>query len=146
MIWEMGARSWAQKKAVLRCLIDKVVLHRPSPDRVHTCIVWRGGDTTTFDIPVPVGSFDRLASAQELEQQVVALHAAGASDAAIAQALTGQGYRSPRRESVLVRTVCRIRLKQRLLRERTASRPARPAGSLLVAEVAERLRVTQHWL
>ena len=35
------------KKALLRCLIDKVVVQRSARDRVQARIVWRGGETTT---------------------------------------------------------------------------------------------------
>jgi hypothetical protein len=38
-IWDTGVLSRAQKKALHRCLIDKVVIHRPVPDRIHTRIV-----------------------------------------------------------------------------------------------------------
>ncbi|WP_231510513.1 hypothetical protein [Fischerella sp. PCC 9605] len=35
-----------QKKSLLRCLIDKVVIHRVARDTVRTRIIWKGGDTT----------------------------------------------------------------------------------------------------
>jgi hypothetical protein len=145
-IWETGVLSRAQKTALLRCLIDKVVIHRPVPDCIHTRIVWRGGDTTSFDIPVAVGSLTRLTCARELGERICALHAAGACDATIAQRLTEQGYRSPRREIVLESTVRRIRLKQRIFLERPSVHPGRPEGYLAVSQVAERLGVSQQWL
>ena len=145
-LWDTGVLSRAQQKGLLRCLIDKVVIHRSVPDRIHTRIVWRGGDTTTFDIPIAVGSLDRLTCARELEEQILVLHAAGVRDAEIAQRLTEQGYRSPRRPEVLESTVRRIRLHQRLFLERPLSHPGRPDGYLAVAQVAERLGVPQQWL
>jgi DNA invertase Pin-like site-specific DNA recombinase len=145
-IWDTGVLSQAQKKALLRCLIDKVVIHRPVPDRIHTRIVWRGGDTTSFDIPIAVGSLQRLSCAGELTEHTRALHAAGLSDVQIAQRLTALGYRSPRREHVLESTVRRIRLQQRIFLERPQSHPGRPEGYLAVSQVAERLGVTQQWL
>jgi DNA invertase Pin-like site-specific DNA recombinase len=145
-IWDTGVLSWAQKKALLRCLIDKVVIHRPVPDHVHTRIVWRGGDTTTFDVPIAVGALGRLTCASALIQQTLALHAAGLRDAEIARRLTEEGYRSPRRAGVIESTVRRIRLQQRIFLERPQSRPGRPEGYLPVAQVADRLGVTQQWL
>src|SRR6185437_11915488 len=38
-------------KALLRCLIDKVVIHRIAADRVRCRVVWRDGETTTADVP-----------------------------------------------------------------------------------------------
>jgi DNA invertase Pin-like site-specific DNA recombinase len=145
-IWESSLLSRAQKKALLRCLIDKVVIHRPLPDHVHTRIVWRGGETTSFDIPIPVDSLDHLSCAGELVERTLALHAAGLSDGDIAERLTEHGYRSPRSHRVLESTVRRIRLQQRLFLERPHSHPGRPEGYLSVVEVAEQLGVTQQWL
>jgi hypothetical protein len=145
-IWEGGVLSRTQKKALLRCLINKVVIHRPVPDHVHTRIVWRGGETTVVDIPLSVGSLDRLSSAGELVDRSLALHAAGLSDAQIAERLTVQGYRSPRSHPVLESTVRRIRLHQRIFLERPHAHPGRPAGCLSAADVAEQLGVTQQWL
>jgi hypothetical protein len=145
-LWDAGVLSRAQKKALLRCLIDKVVLHRSVPDSIHARIVWRGGDTSTFEIPIAVGSLDRLTCAHELEEHVLAGHAAGATDAEIAQRLTEHGYRSPRREVVLESTVRRIRLKQRLFLERPSVQPGRPEGYLAISQVAELHGVSQQWL
>jgi DNA invertase Pin-like site-specific DNA recombinase len=41
--WEANRFSQEQKKALLRCLIDKVVIHRSAPDKVHCRVVWKGG-------------------------------------------------------------------------------------------------------
>jgi hypothetical protein len=90
-IWDTGVLSRAQKQALLCGLIDNVVIHRPVPDRIHTRIVWRGGDTTSFDIPIAVGALQRLTCAPQLGDQVLAGHAAGKCDAEIAQRLTEQG-------------------------------------------------------
>jgi DNA invertase Pin-like site-specific DNA recombinase len=70
-IWQQGLLSRPQKKALLRCLIDKVVLHRPTPEWVQARIVWRGGETTTLQIPVPVGSLKDLAGADAMERVVL---------------------------------------------------------------------------
>ena len=70
-IWRQGLLSRPQKKALLRCLIDKVVLHRPTPEWVQARIVWRGGETTTLHIPVPVGSLKDLAGADVMERLVL---------------------------------------------------------------------------
>jgi DNA invertase Pin-like site-specific DNA recombinase len=55
-LWSTAVLSPAQKKALLRCLIDKVVIHRAQRDQVHTRLIWKGGDTTTLAVPIPVGS------------------------------------------------------------------------------------------
>ena len=76
-IWHQEILTRENKKALLRCLIDKVVIHRQVQDRVQTRIVWRGGDITTLEIPVPVGSFADLSTAAEMEQIILDLSRQG---------------------------------------------------------------------
>ena len=63
----------AQKKSLLRCLIDRVVIRRTAPDSVEVRIVWRGGDTTTARVPVTVNALARLSSAPEMEETILNL-------------------------------------------------------------------------
>src|SRR3954454_9233119 len=58
-LWRQGRLSAQQKKAFLRCLIDKVVVHRLTPDTLQVRMVWRGGETTAAVVPVTVGSLAR---------------------------------------------------------------------------------------
>jgi hypothetical protein len=58
-------------------------------------IVWKGGETTTLVIPVPIGTFKDLAGAEVMEQLILERSAAGILDEAIAEELTDLGYRSP---------------------------------------------------
>jgi hypothetical protein len=70
-LWQQKLIKQQHKKALLRCLIDKVVLHRPTPEWVQARIVWRGGQITTLQIPVPVGSLKDLAGAEEMERLIL---------------------------------------------------------------------------
>ena len=76
-LWHQDLLSREQKKAFLRCLIDKVVAHRTAADTVRVRIVWKGGDTTTADLPVTVGALARLSFGVEMEQRVLGLARAG---------------------------------------------------------------------
>jgi DNA invertase Pin-like site-specific DNA recombinase len=138
--------SQEQRKALLRCLIDKVVVHRVAADRVHARIVWRGGDTTMADIPVTVGSLSRLSFAADMEKQVLRLARLGERDEQIADRLTRQGYRSPQRSVVLPSTVRSIRLRHRVMVKRSQSHPRRIAGFLTIAQLTERLQLSPHWI
>lgn len=138
--------SQPQRKALLRCLIDKVVVHRIAADRVHARIVWRGGDTTMTDIPVSVGSLTRLSFAADMEKEILQLARQGQSDEQIANQLTSQGYRSPQRSVVLPSTVRNIRLRHGLMVKRSQSHPRRIAGFLTLSQIAERLQVSPHWI
>ena len=145
-LWPRDVLSQAQRKALLRCLIDKVVIQRARRDQIHTRIVWRGGETTTFEVPVAVGALTDLPGAHEMAQQIRVLFAAGTSDDEMAWQLTQHGYRSPSRPTVLPSTVKGIRLKLGLMQNRSQSHPRQIAGSLTVPQLAEALGVTPHWV
>ncbi|UCC51759.1 MAG: recombinase family protein [Anaerolineaceae bacterium] len=146
-IWQQDVLTREQRKALLRCLIDKVVIHRAVPDRVQTRIVWRGGDTTALDIPVPVGSFADLSDAAEMEEVILDLSRKGQTDAEIADHLTGLGYRSPMRtDVVLPSTVMNIRLKHGIFLVRSQSHPRQIPGYLTLPQVARLLDVKPHFL
>jgi hypothetical protein len=145
-LWHRGRLSPQQQKAFLRSLIDKVVVHRSSPDTVHVRIVWRGGDTTTTSLPVTVGSLSRLSSAEAMEKEILDLAHQGKVDDEIAALLTRRGYRSPRHAAVLPSTVRILRLRHRLLRNRSQSHPRRIPGSLTVPQIAQSLGIPAHWV
>jgi hypothetical protein len=145
-LWQQGVIGQTHKKALLRSLIDKVVVHRTARDCVQARIIWKGGDTTTLQIPVAVGSFSDLAGAATMEQIILEQSAQGASDEQIARLLTTQGYRSPMRDTVLPSTVQTIRLKHRLFQKRSQSHPRQIAGCLTVPQLAQQLTITPHWI
>jgi len=88
MVWQQGRVSQQHKKALLRALIDKVMVQRLARDRVQARIVWKGGETTTLSIPVPVGALKDLAGAETMERIILERSTAGVLDETIAQELT----------------------------------------------------------
>jgi DNA invertase Pin-like site-specific DNA recombinase len=145
-LWPRDVLSQAQRQALLRCLIDKVVIQRARRDQIHTRIVWRGGETTTCEVPVAVGALTDLPGAHEMAQQIRVLFAKGTSDDEMARQLTQHGYRSPSRPAVLPSTVKGIRLKLGLMQNRSQSHPRRIAGYLTVPQLAQALGITPHWV
>jgi hypothetical protein len=145
-LWQQGLISQPQKKALLRCLIDKVVVHRPCPEWVQARIVWRGGETTQLQIPVPVASLKDLSGAEAMERLVLERHAQGASDEVLASELTTQGFRSPMHPFVLPSTVRGLRLKHRQFVVRHQSHPRSVAGALTLTQVAKALDIAPHWI
>jgi DNA invertase Pin-like site-specific DNA recombinase len=140
-LWRLDLLCPRRKKALLRCLIEKVVVRRPAPDSVHLRVIWKGGDVTTREIPVTVGSWAHVMCAEELERAIVGLAQRGRSDEEIASELTGRGYRSPRRLTVSLATVRRIRRHHGLFVHQGLSHPRRIPGYLTVPQVALRLKV-----
>jgi DNA invertase Pin-like site-specific DNA recombinase len=147
-IWEQPILTTSHKKALLRCLIDKVVIHRQRRgETVHTRIVWKGGAVTTLQIPITVGAFADLAGAKEMEQIILERSQQGQSDEEIAEYLTALGHRSPiQPERVLTSTVKTIRLKHNIFQVRSQSHPRRVPGYLTLPQVAKAVDVALHWI
>ena len=122
------------------------MIQRARRDQIHTRIVWRGGETTTFEVPVAVGALTALPGAHEMAQQIRVLFATGTSDDEMARQLTQHGYRSPSRPAVVPSTVKGIRLKLGLMQNRSQSHPRRIAGYLTVPQLAKALGITPHWV
>jgi Recombinase zinc beta ribbon domain len=145
-VWHQDTMSRAQRKALLRCLIDKVVLHRVTRDTIRTRIAWRGGAVSELAVPSPVGTLRDLNGFAEIEAQILALETQGKSDEEIAQFLTTQGFRSPQRPRVLPSMVQTIRLQHGRLHRYRGPRPRHVPGWLTVSQLATALGVKAHWV
>jgi DNA invertase Pin-like site-specific DNA recombinase len=145
LVW--STLSQEHKKAFLRCLIDKVVVQRPTPDCIQARVVWRGGASTDLAIPVAVGAFSQLPNAQSMAHIIIDLFHHGKSDAQIAQTLTELGFHSPMHpNSVLVSTVRGIRLKHGLLQVHHQSHRRHVPGYFTLSELAATLDIPPHWI
>ena len=145
-LWNANLLRTAQKKMLLRSLIDKIVLRRLRPDCVTVRVVWRGGATTSSEVTVGVGRLAWLSGAKEIEETVLALARAGESDKAIAEHLTTQGHHSPRSKVMLVSTVKNIRRSHGIFHRVCQSHPRRVTGSLTVPQLARKLNIPAHWV
>ncbi len=143
-IWNTLLRT--QQKNFLRCLIDKVIVHRKERSLLSIRVVWKGGEVTTAIININVGSFKELSFAKEMEEKIIALNQQGRNDKCIAQQLTAEGYRSPMKPYVLPSTVQTIRLKHGLLQIESQSHKLHKEGYLSVTQIAKSLGVDRHWI
>jgi DNA invertase Pin-like site-specific DNA recombinase len=141
-LWQPPLLATAQKKALLRTLLDKVVLHRVAPDQVRVRVVWRGGQTTTAERRVPVASFARLSGREEIEGTIARLAGEGHTDAQIAAVLTAEGHRAPNGQALTAATVQRLRLARRVFRPPYRARPPRKRGYLTLPQIAAKLQVS----
>ncbi len=138
--------SRAQRKALLRCLIDKVVLDRRTPDTIATRIVWRGGALSELEVPCSIGRLADLSNFSQLETQILRLESQGKSDEDIAQLLTLKGFSSAHHAELLPNTVRLIRLRHGRLHRYWGPRPRRVSGSLTVPQIATAVGVKPHWI
>jgi len=142
-LWRQPGVTRAHEKALLRCLVDKVVLRRAT-DCVQLRIVWRGGAATELEVGIAVGALASLARGAEMEVRVLDLARDGTEDAAIAALLTQEGFRSPRHRQVLVNTVSAIRRRHRILQ--APSHPRHLPGWLTVSQLAQQLGIPRRWI
>jgi DNA invertase Pin-like site-specific DNA recombinase len=145
-IWDTGTLSHEHKKALIRCLIDKVIIHRTRSDLIDTRIVWKGGATSAFDVSIPVGSLAELPDCEQMEQQIIQLSQQGKRDEDIAKELSAKDFRSPMKNYLLPSTVKGIRLKHGIMQKRHQSHPRRIDGYLTVPQIAKVLDIPRHWI
>lgn len=145
-IWNQDILSLQQKKAFLRCLIEKIIMNRTNRDCLLIRIVWKGGETTTLEQPMLVGSFSDLALANEIEKLIIELVNNGLEDKEVADHLTKLGYRSPMRQHFLPSTVAKIRWKNRIFRERKKPQPLQVNGYLTVLQIAKIIGTHKRWI
>jgi hypothetical protein len=98
-IWADPATTDAQRRALLRCLVEKVVLDRGTRDLARVRIGWRGGAVTDLEVRMRVNSIANLTRGGEMRDRLLDLARPGMPDDEIAAVLTGEGHRSamPRR-------------------------------------------------
>jgi DNA invertase Pin-like site-specific DNA recombinase len=145
-LWEEPEMTRERKKALLRSLIDKVVLRRVAADRISLRVVWRGGEISELEIEVAVYTHRVLSRGAEMEARLLDLARQGVDDTTIAAQLTAEGYRSARCGHVPVDTVRHIREAHRVLREWRRAHPRHIPGWLTMAELARRLEVSRDWI
>ena len=145
-IWQQSYLLTTTKKALLRSLIDKVVVHRVQKDQLQIRIIWKGGATTTNLIHINVGSFAHLSNAKQMEEQIIEWAKKGIPDEEIAHRLTQQGCKSPQSNIVLTSTVKIIRLKHRILITPSQSHPRKVSDFLTVSQLAKKLKVQNYWI
>ena len=95
-LWEEPAMTRERRKALLRSLIDKVVLRRAATDCISVRIVWRGGAVSDLEVAVAVSTYRVLPRGAEMEARLLDLARQGVDDATIAAQLTAEGHRSAR--------------------------------------------------
>jgi DNA invertase Pin-like site-specific DNA recombinase len=145
-IWAEPTISDDHRKALLRCLIEKVVLDRGEYDIASVRIIWRGGAVTDHEIRVKVNRIDKLTRGTEMRDRTLELARGGMPDVEIAAVLTREGHRSPSCEKVLPITVQGIRLAAGIRVPEPRSRWAHDANSLTACELAARLNIPVNWL
>ena len=146
-IWADPGVSREHRKALLRCLIDKVVLRRTARDAAGVRIVWRGGEVSEMQVALPVNALAKLPRGAEMEACILELARAGMRDPEIVQVLTAEGHRSTRLDTrILPATVQGIRLRHGIKAAWRCTRWPPVPDWLTVTQVSARLLIPEKWL
>lgn len=146
-IWSDTATTDAHRKALLRCLVDKVVLDRGPRDITLARIVWRGGAVTDLEVKMPVCSIAKLTRGDEMCDRLLELARSGMPDDEIAAILTSEGHRSPHSPGqVLPITVQRIRLAAGIKMAVQRNRWHHDRSLLSANDLAAKLGIPVNWL
>jgi hypothetical protein len=146
-LWASGRLTPAHQKELLRSLVQRVVLNRPTPDTVEARVVWVSGATSLHIVTPPLHCSRDLSGYDRLVARTLELAAAGYQDGAIAARLTDEGFRSARSRSVPKQLVEKIRRDhaQVSLTEQFR-RQEKIDGHWTVGGLARELHVTGNWL
>jgi hypothetical protein len=96
VLWHTSATSVAEKRQVVRLLLQQVVVWAPaSTQDVKVQLHWTGGTVTEHRITRPVSAWKHVTGARELWQRVRRWQAAGWTSRCIAEELNREGHRTP---------------------------------------------------
>jgi DNA invertase Pin-like site-specific DNA recombinase len=146
-IWADPGTTDAKRKALLRCLVDKVILDRREQDVSRVRIVWRGGAVTELDVKMHVNAIENLTRGTEMRKRALELACAKMHDDEIAAMLTSEGHRSPSHlNKVLPTTIQRIRQDAGIKIATQRSRWHHPSTLLSATELAAKLNIPVNWI
>jgi hypothetical protein len=96
-LWSATTTSGVDRQAVVRRLIERVVVDRRETSEVVEVVVrWHGGSVSRHVVHQGLRRYDQLGDYAGLEARVRALRAAGRTGEQIAEALNREGYPPPR--------------------------------------------------
>lgn len=137
----------AQRKELLRSLIDQVILKRDAVDKLEVKIVWVSGHYSVDYARPPVLRQNEMANHEALVERVHQLWQAGFSDDHITAELNQQGFRSARSKKLQLLTVQKIRRRHGWYAVLQRCRDAHEVDGCLTAKgLAAQLGLTSCWV
>lgn len=97
-LWNDAQTTNADRKEIIRCLIERVVAHVvPHSERVDVTIHWQGGFTSQHELLRPISSYSGSVMGDQLRERITQLHRDGLTASQIAGQLNQEGFSPPRR-------------------------------------------------
>jgi hypothetical protein len=96
-LWHAPATTNADRKQIVRCLIDRVEVHvRCDSEHVDAVIHWKGSYQSAHSVIRSVATYAQLRDFDQLLGRVEQLRGEGRTAKEIAQALNDEGFRPPK--------------------------------------------------
>ena len=145
-LWER--LSSQHQKALLRTLVQRVVLKRVVRERIQVRVVWVSGHVSTLEVTPPIHRLEDLSTYPELLKGVEELFHQGKGDEEIAVLLQEEGYRSARTLAITPALVGKLRRRQGLTHPLHQLRRQATFGEgyWTVHGLAQLLDVNRNWL
>jgi DNA invertase Pin-like site-specific DNA recombinase len=110
-LWRAAGTSAADRKEVVRCLVERVVVDVPAVgEHTGVAIHWHGGRVTRHEVVRPVKTYAQLRDHGRLMERLREWHAAGDTATQIAAKLNAAGFVMPRTRTGFTRGMVRILL------------------------------------
>jgi DNA invertase Pin-like site-specific DNA recombinase len=119
-LWEAAGTTNRDRQAIVRCLVDRVVVHvQHDSEYVHVAITWAGGAQSQHEVTRPVRTYAQLRDVDTLMHRIRELRTEGATTAQIATTLNAEGFVPPKRYRPFSKElVCQLLERQGLGDER----------------------------
>ena len=92
-LWEAESTTNADRKEIIRCVIDQVVVRvEQNTERCDVTIQWKGGFASQHQIIRPVKSRNQMQDEDRLRERITELKLAGKTAASIAATLVAEGF------------------------------------------------------
>jgi DNA invertase Pin-like site-specific DNA recombinase len=112
-LWQAPGTSHAERKQVLRCLIERVVVRvQPDSEYAEATIHWKGGQESQHAFTRPVKTYGQLRDGEALLARVAQLRQGGGTAVEIAATLNREGFRPPQRPGAFTKTMIYPLLKR----------------------------------
>ena len=146
-MWESGRLTAAHRKELLRSLIRRVIVDRPTRDTLGLKVVWVSGAISELTAHPPIHRAEDVAGYDRFVSRVLELSAEGHQDVPIAEKLTAEGFRSARGLGISKALVLKTRRRygQASLTEQFRSQ-SKIGGEWTVLGFARLLGVDRNWL
>jgi hypothetical protein len=121
-LWSAESTTNADRKEIIRCLVDRIVVTaRRDTEYCDVVIHWKGGYTSQHEVVRPVQRLSQMRDNARLRERITELKREGATAAAIAMKLTGEGFVTARQRGPYTQQVVQQLLRRYGLTNQRAS-------------------------